>query len=111
VISQDARAVEVAAKSASPAVVVEIAEPIKAALQLFRSVALFLSSTPPRHIPAPLGVPHRIVRLSWALKATTEAHVGVRLDDCDPRIDLAACTLALDIAPAIIAVILAGPAN
>jgi hypothetical protein len=83
---------------------------------VIRTVALFLGNTLPWHIPAPLGVPRRIVRPSWALKAATEALVGVRLDDGDLRIDLAACTLALDIAatiiaPTINAVILAGPAN
>jgi hypothetical protein len=72
-------------KSARPAVVVEIAELIEAALQFFRAVALFLGNTLPWHIPAPLGVPRRIVRPSWALKAATEALVGVRLDDCDPH--------------------------
>jgi hypothetical protein len=41
-------------------------------------------------------MPRRIVRPSWALKAATEALVGVRLDDGNLRIDLAAGTLALD---------------
>ncbi len=76
-------------QSAPPAVVVEIAEPIEAALQFFRTVVLFLGNTVPRHIPASLEVRCRIVIPSWTLKAATKALVGVRLDDCDARVGIA----------------------
>ena len=52
----------------------------EAAVQLFRAAALFLGYSLPWHIPAPLGVPRRIIRQSWALKAATEALVRIRLD-------------------------------
>ena len=53
--------------SPSPAVVVEIAEPIEAALQVFRSAALCLRNALPGHIPAPLEMPSRIVVPGWPL--------------------------------------------
>jgi hypothetical protein len=90
------------APSPPPAVVVEIAESIEAALQVFRSAALCLCNALPWHIPAPLEMPSRIVVPGWPLQAATEALVGVRLDDCDARINLACCALALDIAAAVV---------
>ena len=59
--------------SAPPAVVIEVAETIKAALQVFRSVALFLGHTTPRDPPAPLEMSARVVIPTGALKAATEA--------------------------------------
>ena len=55
------------APSPPPAVVVEIAEPIEAALQFFRSAALCLRNALPWHIPAPLEMPSRIVVPGWPL--------------------------------------------
>ncbi len=89
-------------RSPPPAVVVEIAQPIKAALQLLRSVFLFLGNTMPWHIPAPLEMPRRVVRPSWAFEAAAEALVGVGLDDGNARIRVARGALTFDITAGIV---------
>lgn len=86
-----------------PPVVVEIAEPVEATLQIFRSVVLLLGHTMPRHPPAPLEVPARIVVPTGALKTAAEALIGLCLDDRDAGVGVARRALAFDIAARIVA--------
>jgi hypothetical protein len=86
------------------AVIVEIAETVETALQRFGAIALLLGDFAPRHKTAPAEVRRRIIGPRRTAKAATKALVGLRLDNCDPRIDLARGPLAFDIAAAVTAV-------
>lgn len=88
---------------AAPLIVVEIAQPVEAALQFFRSVALLYGDALTRNVATPLEVRARIVVPSWAPQTATKALVRLCLNDRDARIDLARGSLALDVAAAIVA--------
>jgi len=87
----------------APAIIIKVAEPVEAALQVFCFIALFFGHFPPRHPPAPLEMSAGVVIPAWALKAAPEALVCLRLNDGDTRVGIAGGALAFDIAFWIIA--------
>ena len=90
-------------RSAAPAVIVEVAELVETALEIFRSVALFFRDAPPRHPSAPIEMPARIIVPAGALHAAAEPLVRLCLDDGHARVGVARRALALDIAARVIA--------
>jgi hypothetical protein len=89
--------------SASPAIVIEIAQPIKALLQVLRAVALLVGCASSRHKAAPLEMRLGIVAPGRASQAAAKAPIGFRLHDGDARVDFARSTLAFDIASLVVA--------
>jgi hypothetical protein len=92
----DGGAAPVRLNSARPTIVVKIAEAVEAALQLIRPRALLFRDAAPRHISTPAEVRLRIIDPRRSSQTATEALVGIGLDDGDPRIDFAICSLPLN---------------